>query len=395
MTRLKFRYIEFYLEAAFFCLVFSQSIAFISTPIQKIFEYMGILFLIISLIHNELKSHFITSDKIYFFVILIGLNIGLITQNMSLGIKLKALIPSLVFTMIFTMSNGIVENSRKLRRISYSIIFALVLALLFALIFHVSLFEANGLGGKFYIGFNGGILYKNYYSSTVLSAFIGLYLSLKYSNTKTKIDYFLCAFLIILLFLSSSNGTYLILISFFGIEILGKITYKIKEPLRKRFLIMLTLFCGFAFLILFVTIALKNQNYLYRLNGLFNYINVYGKNPFYIIFGNGELAYAPGMTYVENIISKIGYDGSLELSWLGILIKNGLFGVITYIYIFLNLIKNSLKKKKKNSKIIMLAIIVALIVSSLVETYIQNLHVIFGIFMFILAFNAGIFPEQN
>ena len=43
----------------------------------------------------------------------------------------------------------------------------------------------------------------------------------------------------------------------------------------------------------------------------------------------------------------------------------------------------------------MLAIIVALIVSSLVETYIQNLHVIFGIFMFILAFNAGIFPEQN
>ena len=377
------------LEMSFFLLVLSQATAIPNGIIQSAFEYTGVFFLLCSLMSNRFNSssHAHNINIWYALSIGAGLSVGLLLQPMSISIKLRALLPALVFWMIFTMSEGIIGSVRQLRRISYAIILAMILALILAVARGNNLFEGNGLGGRFYFGFNGGILYKNYYSSTVLAAFIGLYIALKYGQKPRVFDIALLIALTFFIFLASSNGTFLTMIAFLAILYTVEFVSKIKRTQRRVLVVGVCIIGLTLFLILFYSVALKNQNYLYRMQGLINYIAKFGSNKFCIFFGNGALAYAPGKSYVENIVSVTGWNGTLELSWLGILIKNGFIGVFAYIIVFARLLFRTFRFNKK-VKALSFAIIVSLLISSLVETYIQNIHVIFGVYMFLLAFSC-------
>ena len=373
------------LEMSFFLLVLSQATAIPNGIIQSAFEYTGVFFLLRSLMFNRFNSSSHTHNINIWYALSIGagLSVGLLLQPISISIKLRALVPALVFWMIFTMSEGIIGSVRQLRRISYAIILALILAVARG----NNLFEGNGLGGRFYFGFNGGILYKNYYSSTVLAAFIGLYIALKYGKKPRVFDIALLIALTFFIFLASSNGTFLTMIAFLATLYTVEFVSKIKNTQRPVLAVGVCIIGLTLFRILFYSVALKNQNYLYRMQGLINYIAEFGSNIFCILFGNGALAYAPGKSYVENIVSVTGWDGTLELSWLGILIKNGLIGVFAYIIVFARLLFRTFRLNKK-VKTLSFAIIVSLLISSLVETYIQNTHVIFGVYMFLLAFSC-------
>ena len=376
---------------AFFFLVLSQSIALQGFKVRSVIEYLGLFLLIIQLIHNVIyrKSKFSIS---YCILIFGGLTIGLILQNMSLILKMKSLVPACIFGVIFTLSDGVISNIKLLKKISYSIFFAVLIALFLAIFEDLSLFEANGLGGPLYIGFNGGILYKNYFSSTILSAFIGLFLSYKLGKGNRFIDVVVMLFLLFLLFCASSNGTILILLSFlvclYLILFFEKITSKLKSYQKKLLIILLLSLGMLIFIFLYISVALNNQNYIYRIRGLINYISSYKFDFFHLIFGNGELAYAPGNSYVENVISVTGWDGTLELAWLNILIKNGIIGVVVYLIVFIRAIIHASKCQNTSLKALIYSIVISLMVSSLVETYIQNIHVIFGIYMFLLLYSC-------
>ena len=76
--------------------------------------------------------------------------------------------------------------------------------------------------------------------------------------------------------------------------------------------------------------------------------------------------------------STTGYDGSLEMAWLNILIKSGLLGVLAYAFIFIRMFKLAVKANDKVISVGIMAITITLLASSLVEAYIQSIHCIYG-----------------
>ena len=82
--------------------------------------------------------------------------------------------------------------------------------------------------------------------------------------------------------------------------------------------------------------------------------------------------------------STVGFDGSLEMAWLNILIKSGILGIISYIIIFVRMFWLQQKVKNKVISVGILAILITLLGSSLVEAYIQSIHCIYAVMSYLV-----------
>ena len=89
------------------------------------------------------------------------------------------------------------------------------------------------------------------------------------------------------------------------------------------------------------------------------------------------------MSYVYKIRSVVGWDGSLELSVLNILIKNGIIGLVAYIYIIFYACKNAGRINNWSVKSIYIAYLYTFILSGFVESYWSNIHVVYCAFSYI------------
>lgn len=125
--------------------------------------------------------------------------------------------------------------------------------------------------------------------------------------------------------------------------------------------------------------ALKSGSYLYRVQGLINYLNYYSNDLPHMLLGNSEMAFRdPSIDYASAVRSVIGWNGTVELSILSILIKNGIIGLCGYLLIYIRWFLISLKTNFKIRNYY-LAVYFTLIVSAFVENYITNMHVLFGL----------------
>ena len=247
------------------------------------------------------------------------------------------------------------------------------------------------------VGFNGGIIYKNYYGAILVASFIGIFIY--YSNyKKRKIDFVSLILIFCCLIMSNSKGGLLLLLLFVGLyfaifkwKILDK--FKVKEKkYNKVILVMLTILLMIILMILGYKYILSNSStYAYRIRGVVNYISFYKNDLFHLMFGNSEMAFRDSeYSYVENIRIFLtqngmnGYEGSYEMGFINVLIKNGIVGIIGFVFIYIIIIHRA-KRRNLIEKQYIYMIILVLLVSSLVESYVCNIHAIFGIscYMFI------------
>ena len=91
----------------------------------------------------------------------------------------------------------------------------------------------------------------------------------------------------------------------------------------------------------------------------------------------------PTIDYATAVRSVIGFNGTVELSILSILIKNGIIGLCGYLLIyirwFLIFIKSDFTVKNY-----CFSVYFTLIVSAFVENYITNMHVMFGLMLYLI-----------
>lgn len=144
--------------------------------------------------------------------------------------------------------------------------------------------------------------------------------------------------------------------------------------------IIVLLFCSI-FLYKFV---ISSDSYAIRLRGLTNYLQIYKYDYFHLWFGNAEMAWGSGGNYVDNVRAALGWDATVELSIVSILVKNGFLGLIGYLIIFLNYFKMYFTSRYEKYKTCILSLTICLLFSALVENYITNTHVIFGVYMYCL-----------
>jgi hypothetical protein len=278
--------------------------------------------------------------------------------------------------------DGFLCSTKHLRSVSYAVLLGVFVSLVLAVVGGHEIVTSNeGFLGYRY-GFTGGIKYKNYLAADMLSVFIGLYLYGREIERK-RIDRFIMYLSGIILFLSGSRGGYALFALFLvGINV-DKIRMIAKQH-RKLFFAGILIAGIVVFAALYTKVALNSATYMYRIRGLLNYLNYYRGDTFHLLFGNTESIYDQELSYVYMVRFIVGWDGSLEFSWLNVIIKSGLVGVIGYALLYFRYVVVMFSTNEWRMKSVIFALVITMLASSLVEAYIQSVHAVFGIYGYLV-----------
>lgn len=374
-----------------------NSSALISKGVNSYVEYFAYFLLIVEVWLCYLNQFTRTTVKdilLKFIPVIFFFSIGLILQDMPNGTKLR-----LIFTM-FAIATTMLPAEKYLngfvyiRSASYGIFVGTIITTLLALATHVSLWEYSHEGFLNY-GFTGGIQYKNYYAAAVIASFMGLFLYNKYEKIR-KMDLIVMGVEILLIFISNSRGGYLILFAFLIFSNIDLLKYIRKKDRAIFLLIVITVMVLVAYQ-LYIAIAFNSGTYMYRIRGVLNYLTYCDGDVFKLLFGDAAMAFKDGSArYVWTIRANVGADGSYEMGFINVLIKNGIIGIIGYAFVYFHFIKTIIKEKAWKYKVPNIAILCTLLVSSLVESYVCSIHAIFGVYCYlVMAGICGIVKEKN
>lgn len=322
----------FFLNLSIFIITLSGSLFIVNMEMQNALEFLGYgIFLSIIFIHYRRICYGYKKKYLNRTVFILGIlfALGILVQSLTWMTKFSLIFTIIVIVFSAIIFEGFLISFKDIRNLSYAILYGVVISFVLAICTGIGLFD----GSEGTLGFNGGILFKNYFGSDVLAVFIGLFLNAKY-GCKYRLDKYVMAVCVILIFLSMSKGAIMLFFFFLFAFSLDKVR-KIKREQRNKILFIIAVVVMISSVFFYVNYAMNIDTYMYRIRGLLNYLDYYEEHIYYMVFGSAEMAYEKDVPYVDAIRSTVGWDGTLEFAWLNILIKNGLLGVVGYIIIFI------------------------------------------------------------
>lgn len=226
----------FFLNLSIFIITLSGSLFIVNMEMQNALEFLGYgIFLSIIFIHYRRICYGYKKKYLNRTVFILGIlfALGILVQSLTWMTKF-----SLIFTMIVIVFSAIIFEGflisfKDIRNLSYAILYGVVISFVLAICTGIGLFD----GSEGTLGFNGGILFKNYFGSDVLAVFIGLFLNAKY-GCKYRLDKYVMAVCVILIFLSMSKGAIMLFFFFLFAFSLDKVR-KIKREQRNKILFII------------------------------------------------------------------------------------------------------------------------------------------------------------
>lgn len=120
------------------------------------------------------------------------------------------------------------------------------------------------------------------------------------------------------------------------------------------------------------------------MRGLSNLVDYLLQNLKNLFFGISDIAYAnTGFSYTTNMRQFLGWQSSVEMAYVNILIKNGLIGYASYILIFKDFLGDC-KRCTVTDQSIVKSLVIVLLISGLTETYAASIHYVVGPVMYCL-----------
>lgn len=380
-TKVKTRDISVFL--ACFLVVISNSRYLNISGIQTWFQYTG-YGIFLSIIYGRLvKEKQIYEKKIeirIFIVVFLLFCLGIIFQDLSISKKITLLLSMFILESFMVFGGRVIKRRDDLYTIAKAIIVAGIICVLLMVAAKTPYFiesSGDGLTGMTY-----GFMHKNYFAATCLVCIVVLYVygeltAISKVNTWGFIG-------LALVMTSGSRGTCLMMLTFLFIANLDKFMNRMTRKTRMFFGFFMLVAVAAVGCVAYKIWASYSINYLYRLRGLTNYWKIYHKDTFHILFGNAEMAYRTGGSFVTNFRSVVGWDGTPEMAFLNILIKNGIIGLVGYVIIFTYIIRKREKQISIKKKCLFIAILACMIMSAFVESYLVNLRYVVSPLFFIL-----------
>ena len=377
----------FVIYLSFFIITLSESIFIKYKGYVDVLEYVGygILLTTMSISFFKNKNPHEFKNLTLFIITLLLASIGLWQQNISFNRLFILQFTVLAICLVSICSTNYLYSIKMVRGGAYAVLAGIAISSFLGLIGGYGIVDtiSNNLGILgIPIGLNGGIVYKNYYAADLIIIYACLDIYRKFIG-KVKADRLTQRLCIVLIFLSNSRGGIILLLIYLLCSNYSKI-YKLSSKYRKIITYLFIVIGLFACYWIFNNVILQFSTYAYRFRGLINYLNYYEADSFHLIFGNAESFYDKNQNYVMAVRSTVGFDGSLEMAWLNILIKSGILGIISYIIIFVRMFWLQQKVKNKVISVGILAILITLLGSSLVEAYIQSIHCIYAVMSYLV-----------
>lgn len=353
---------------------------------DAILEYLGYGLIFLAIIRSyfqlslQYRRKYITWIALLLAVLL---STGIILAQLSVTRKIITMATMLAAVMMAIVSENLIHEPKTIRNLAYACLWGVILSMVLCILSGVPFVERN-VEGTFgiYWSFTGGIQFKNI-ATIMLAIIISLYIYRKETGIRHFSDSVISAVALLLIILAHSRGAWIHTVVFFT-AVHYKDVKKIKKRQRALWVVVLACVAIAVAVLFFQKVAKQSSTYMFRYRGLMNYLDMFKNDTYHLWFGNAGIAYDKELNYVMTIRSITGFDGSLEIAWLNILIKNGLLGMLGFIIIFVRALVTTFRCDDYEIKTIYIAVIVTLLGTSFVADYIQSVHGIFGMYSYLL-----------
>lgn len=383
-----------YIFFEFFITTIGNSSFLTQKGLDEIVTYSGIALILSGIIYSRFRNmkrnrlRHKTTFKL-FLIVEIFFSIGIMMQNISNALKAKLLLTMFFVAAFALLSDDFITSLNMARHAAYGVLMGTIITTSLALIGGESL-TSIAVEGAISSGFNGGLQHKNYFACAMLIVFSVICLYNRYER-RMKINKWVMGISAVLLIASNSRGALIMTFVFLVVSHYDALL-KLKASQRGIFVFVVSIVGVIGAALVYSFIISDSGSYMIRMKGFITYIELYKADFFHMWYGNAEMAWKDG-NYVNNVRAVIGWDGTVELSFLSILVKNGILGYFGYAIIFLFYIKNGLTVKNWKKKSIILALSLSLLSSAFVENYITNTHVVYGIFNYCVI--NGLIGQNN
>ena len=377
---------EAYIFFTILILTLSNCVVLYSSSVGTMLEFLGYFLLLGGVLLSYFKTSFKYRKKNTSLIVgvLVVLNVpGILIQDIPTKRKLLVLFTILAIIIVSVMSEKFIVKAKMIRIMAYACLTGVVISTFLTIASGFPLFRPTSeptLGYAYF--FNAGIRDKNV-ATMMIAIIMSLYIYSKEKGYFKSIDKVVSVLSGIVMLLANSRGAW-IEFFIFAVMLNYKEIGRIAKSHRKLVTIILIVLAVPFIIVFYNGFVMQSGTYLYRYRGLTNYIDHFGHDTKIIMFGNGKLAYGSGVDYAIAVRRVTGWNGTIENSWLNILIKSGVLGVIGYIILFVRALITAIRCDKMLYKSIYLAITVSLLVSSFVAIYIQTVHGLFGIYCYLI-----------
>lgn len=351
---------------------------YLGAKFGDLIEYLGIVVLLILCYWPSKTNHVSITETIKVLLLTLLLSIGAFIKGAPTKACYMIALTSFALMSFALKSQSVLSTNKRIKIAANAIFSGAVFSALIGSItgtLGLTLGSDESIVGILYVS---GFQVKNYCGGIWMLLFVLNYIYFKRTNrinTKRSV-YTLCAISIFLILSGSKGACVLCVLFVLGVNY-NKIV-SLKKEQKKVFGVIFGAILILMAIYLYNNILINIKTYAYRMRGFQNLLDYMLDDSKRLMFGISDIAYADnGNTYVNNIRSFLGWEASVEMAHVNILIKNGLLGVFPYIMIYKSYIS---EKKYLNSvdKSILLALIILMLISGFVETYIVSIHYVVG-----------------
>ncbi|MBR2695486.1 hypothetical protein IKE86_01050 [Candidatus Saccharibacteria bacterium] len=346
-------------------------------------EYIGLGLLLASVIFEIITGKRPIKELTGIIVFGLIMSCGAFLSDISNGTKATIALSTFLLISYPKFSKHFISENALIKTLGDALLFGMITNAIVGVVTGTLGLSIGSNASILKVLFLCGMKIKNYCGGVWLTIYL-LYYAYYYRNgtlLKHRLRFIL---LFLLILLSSSKGACFLAIVFNLYMFFNK-TIEFKETREKKFF-------TFALIVAIILLAayvysdvLANvPTYAYRIKGMDKLFNLAINNPAKLLFGFQDIAYAnTGLDYVVNMRNYLGWDASVEMAYVNILIKYGLVGFLAYGKIFKDII-NKIRLTANKEKSIATCILIIMLLSGFVETYIASVHYVVGPTLFCL-----------
>ena len=369
-----------FVSIALFLIIVCRTKICFDLGIDNYINYLGMLLLLYYGYTNGINKDKRNCVK-KLCVVMVFFSFGILCQNLPVLMKINFLLSMFILASVAIVPNSLINNIVQIRTIvAVSLLFSTTVSLVFG--HTVTTLAVEGL---WRYGFDAGMTHKNYFAYIPLAMVVIEYIQYLLKKNTSSILWMIIW--ISLIISSNSRSSWLILTM---VVVAICMTFiKISKRAIKITLIFISVLLLLLLSQFYGVLADMSETFAYRWRGILNYANYIGIDYYHLLCGNAEMAFdSSGASYEENIRSAVGWDGTVEVAYLNIIIKNGLIGLVGYFMIFKVYINQIFNLHNIKIKIMMYAYLVAFLVSGLFEAFVGDIKLPFSMLSYLILCNV-------
>ena len=356
---------------------------YLGAKFGDLIEYLGLAALLLLCYWPSKTNHVSVTETIKVLFLTSLLSIGAFIKGTPTKACYMIALTSFALISFALKSRSVLSTNKRIKIAANAIFSGAVFSALIGLItgtLGFSLESDESIVGILYVS---GFQVKNYCGGIWLLLFVLNYIYYMRNGRLGHKERTVLAIFLLLIVLSGSKGALVLSMIWILLINFDKIL-KFRGNQKRLFVFFAGIVACLIGIYIYNNILINVYTYEYRMNGLSNLVDYLLQDSKDLFFGISDIAYAnTGYSYTTNIRQFLGWESSVEMAYVNILIKNGLIGFVSYILIFKDFLSGC-KRCTATDQSIVKSLVIVLLITGMVETYAVSIHYVVGPVMYCL-----------